>query len=78
MVMASLHYTICLYYMLICLVLQVGNGSLRSISSLERLEELAMVCCSCIDDEGLELLSKGSDSLQVITCWDVKLYTFDG
>lgn len=59
--------------MLIFLVLQVGNGSLGSISSLERLEELAMVCCSGIDDEGLELLSKGSDSLQVITSWDVKL-----
>jgi hypothetical protein len=73
MVMASLYYTICLYYMLIFLVLQVGNGSLRSISSLDRLDELAMVCCSCIDDEGLELLSKGSDSLQVITSWDVKL-----
>lgn len=46
---------------------QVGNESLRSISSLEKLEELAMVCCSCIDDDGLELLGKGSNSLQVIT-----------
>jgi hypothetical protein len=52
-------------------LLQVGNESLRSISSLEKLEELAMVDCSFIDDEGLELLSKGSNSLQVITLWSV-------
>jgi F-box and leucine-rich repeat protein 2/20 len=51
-------------------LLQVGNESLRSISSLEKLEELAMVGCSCIDDVGLELLSKGSNSLQVITFWE--------
>lgn len=46
-------------------LLQVSNESLRSISTLEKLEELAMVACSCIDDEGLELLSRGSNSLQV-------------
>ena len=51
----------------------MGNESLRSISTLEKLEELAMVGCSCIDDEGLELLSKGSDALQVTTLWDAKL-----
>jgi F-box/leucine-rich repeat protein 2/20 len=52
----------------------VGNGSLRSISTLEKLEELAMVGCSCIDDDGLELLSKGSDSLQVITLLMLNFY----
>uniref|UniRef100_A0A453JZZ1 F-box/LRR-repeat protein 15-like leucin rich repeat domain-containing protein n=1 Tax=Aegilops tauschii subsp. strangulata TaxID=200361 RepID=A0A453JZZ1_AEGTS len=46
--------------------LKVSNESLRSISTLEKLEELAMVACSCIDDEGLELLSRGSNSLQEI------------
>lgn len=55
-------------------LLQVGNGSLRSISTLEKLEELAMVGCSCIDDDGLELLSKGSDSLQVITLLMLNFY----
>ncbi|VAI28539.1 unnamed protein product [Triticum turgidum subsp. durum] len=44
----------------------VSNESLRSISTLEKLEELAMVACSCIDDEGLELLSRGSNSLQSV------------
>uniref|UniRef100_M8CBW5 F-box/LRR-repeat protein 15-like leucin rich repeat domain-containing protein n=1 Tax=Aegilops tauschii TaxID=37682 RepID=M8CBW5_AEGTA len=46
----------------------VSNESLRSISTLEKLEELAMVACSCIDDEGLELLSRGSNSLQGYSC----------
>ncbi|XP_062202323.1 F-box/LRR-repeat protein 3-like isoform X1 [Phragmites australis] len=51
--------------------LQVGNGSLKSISYLGKLEELAMVACSCIDDEGLELLSKGSNSLQLVASWQL-------
>ncbi|OEL33796.1 F-box/LRR-repeat protein 3 [Dichanthelium oligosanthes] len=57
--------------------LQVGNESLRSISTLEKLEELAMVGCSCIDDEGLELLSKGSNSLQHHWQHNFLMLTFD-
>ncbi|XP_073008897.1 F-box/LRR-repeat protein 3 isoform X2 [Typha latifolia] len=46
--------------------LKVTNESLRSISSLEKLEDLYMVGCSFVDDEGLQLLSNGSKSLQCI------------
>ncbi|KAM3273069.1 hypothetical protein ACQJBY_042836 [Aegilops geniculata] len=53
-------------YISVLLATLVSNESLRSISTLEKLEELAMVACSCIDDEGLELLSRGSNSLQSV------------
>ncbi|CAL4949691.1 unnamed protein product [Urochloa decumbens] len=58
--------------------LKVGNGSLRSIYTLEKLEELAMVGCSGIDDEGLELLSKGSDSLQSVDVSRCDHVTYQG
>lgn len=46
--------------------LKVSNESLRSLSTLEKLEDLAMVGCLFIDDEGLELLSTLSNPLQSI------------
>lgn len=48
-------------------VLQVTNESLRSLSTLEKLEEITMVCCLFIDDDGLQMLSAGN-SLKVIPC----------
>ncbi|KAJ3681366.1 hypothetical protein LUZ60_015855 [Juncus effusus] len=46
--------------------LKVGNESLRSIACLSKLEDLAMVGCSDVDDEGLLFLSFGNSSLQSI------------
>jgi len=46
--------------------LQVSNESLRSLSTLENLEEISMVGCLFIDDDGLQMLGAGN-SLQVIT-----------
>ncbi|KAJ4785891.1 F-box/LRR-repeat protein 3 [Rhynchospora pubera] len=46
--------------------LKVGNESLRSIASLSKLEDLALVGCEYIDDEGLYFLSNGNCSLQSI------------
>ncbi|KAK3120669.1 hypothetical protein QOZ80_9AG0691710 [Eleusine coracana subsp. coracana] len=46
--------------------LKVSNESLRSLSTLEKLQHLAMVSCSFIDDDGLQLLSIGGSSLQSI------------
>ncbi|KAL6907843.1 hypothetical protein ACP4OV_002013 [Aristida adscensionis] len=37
--------------------LKVSNESLRALSTLEKLEDIAMVGCSSIDDDGLEMLS---------------------
>ncbi|CAO2150007.1 unnamed protein product [Urochloa humidicola] len=45
--------------------LKVSNESLRSLSSLEKLEDITMVCCLFIDDDGLQMLSAGK-SLQSI------------
>uniref|UniRef100_A0A0A9DT44 F-box/LRR-repeat protein 15-like leucin rich repeat domain-containing protein n=1 Tax=Arundo donax TaxID=35708 RepID=A0A0A9DT44_ARUDO len=45
--------------------LKVSNESLRSLSTLEKLEDLAMVGCLFIDDDGLQMLSSGN-SLQSI------------
>ncbi|XP_062183086.1 F-box/LRR-repeat protein 3-like [Phragmites australis] len=45
--------------------LKVSNESLRSLSTLEKLEDLAMVSCLFIDDDGLQMLSAGN-SLQSI------------
>jgi hypothetical protein len=45
---------------------QVSNESLRSLSTLKKLEDIAMVGCLFIDDDGLQMLSAGN-SLQVIT-----------
>ncbi|RWW35174.1 hypothetical protein GW17_00000005 [Ensete ventricosum] len=44
---------------------QITNSSVKSISSLGKLEVLSMVGCSNIDDEGLEFLNNGSSSLRV-------------
>lgn len=51
---------------------QVTSVSLHSISSMEKLELLAMVGCGIVDDEGLHYLGKGCPSLQVINTF-VKL-----
>ncbi|KAL6653739.1 hypothetical protein ACP70R_008663 [Stipagrostis hirtigluma subsp. patula] len=45
--------------------LKVTNESLRSLSTLEKLEDLAMVGCLSIDDDGLQMLRAGN-SLQSI------------
>ncbi|MCD7446454.1 hypothetical protein HAX54_007767 [Datura stramonium] len=50
--------------------LKVTSVSLRSISIMEKLELLAMVGCSIVDDEGLHYLGKGCPSLQVINTFD--------
>ncbi|CAD6252661.1 unnamed protein product [Miscanthus lutarioriparius] len=49
--------------------LKVTNESLRSLSTLEKLEDIAMVSCLFIDDDGLQMLSM-CNSLQAIgsTC----------
>ncbi|RWW77059.1 hypothetical protein BHE74_00014803 [Ensete ventricosum] len=44
---------------------QITNRSLQFVSSLRKLEGLSMVGCSHIDDEGLQCLNNGSNSLQV-------------
>ena len=46
------------------LVLQVSNESLRSLSTLEKLEDITMVCCLFTGDDGLQMLSAGN-SLKV-------------
>ncbi|CAL9120586.1 unnamed protein product [Musa textilis] len=46
--------------------LKITNSSVKSISSLGKLEVLSMVGCSNIDDEGLQFLSDGSNSLRSI------------
>ncbi|WOL12170.1 hypothetical protein Cni_G20935 [Canna indica] len=46
--------------------LKISNKSIQSISSLVKLEVLSMVGCSYIDDEGLEFLNNGTNSLRVI------------
>ncbi|XP_066338546.1 F-box/LRR-repeat protein 3-like [Miscanthus floridulus] len=45
--------------------LKVTNESLRSLSTLEKLEDIAMVSCLFIDDDGLQMLSM-CNSLQSI------------
>ncbi|CAD6252656.1 unnamed protein product [Miscanthus lutarioriparius] len=45
--------------------LKVTNESLRSVSTLEKLEDIAMVSCLFIDDDGLQMLSM-CNSLQSI------------
>ncbi|CAN6381971.1 unnamed protein product [Urochloa humidicola] len=45
--------------------LKVTNESLRSLSTLDKLEDITMVCCLFIDDDGLKMLSAGK-SLQSI------------
>ncbi|KAJ6798604.1 uncharacterized protein M6B38_275040 [Iris pallida] len=46
--------------------LKLTNRSLQAISSLEKLEDLCMTGCPCIDDEGLRFLKNGSSSLRSI------------
>ncbi|XP_020101754.1 F-box/LRR-repeat protein 3-like isoform X1 [Ananas comosus] len=46
--------------------IKVTNESLRSISSLRKLEDLAMVGCYFIDDDGMRILSRGCNSFQSI------------
>ena len=57
------------------LVLQVSNESLRSLSTLEKLEDITMVCCLFTDDDGLQMLSVGN-SLKVITLQACKQSSF--
>ncbi|XP_066317906.1 two-component response regulator ORR10-like [Miscanthus floridulus] len=40
--------------------LKVSNESLRSFSTLEKLEDITMVCCLFTDDDGLQMLSAGN------------------
>ncbi|KAI7733479.1 hypothetical protein M8C21_033719, partial [Ambrosia artemisiifolia] len=44
----------------------ISNESLRSISSLEKLEVLLMVGCGLVSDDGLRFLGNGCPSLQVL------------
>ncbi|KAK2966386.1 hypothetical protein RJ640_013696 [Escallonia rubra] len=49
--------------------LSVSSESLRSISSMQKLEVLAMVGCHIVDDDGLGFLGSGCPSLQELsTC----------
>ena len=57
------------------LVLQVSNECHRSLSTLEKLEDIIMVCCLFIDDDGLQMLSVGN-SLKVITLQACKQSSF--
>ena len=57
------------------LVLQVSNESLRSLSTLEKLEDITMVCVLFTDDDGLQMLS-ASNSLKVITLHACKQSSF--
>jgi hypothetical protein len=52
---------------------QVSNESLRSLSTLEKLEDIAMVGCLFIDDDGLQMLRAGN-SLQVVTLQGCRSY----
>jgi F-box/leucine-rich repeat protein 2/20 len=45
--------------------LQVTSESLRSIASLPKLEDLAMVGCPFVNDVGLQFLENGCPLLQV-------------
>ncbi|WVZ50025.1 hypothetical protein U9M48_001324 [Paspalum notatum var. saurae] len=53
--------------------LKVTNESLRSLSTLDKLEEIAMVGCLFIDDDGLQMLSAGNSlqSIDVSRCHHV-------
>ena len=57
------------------LVLQVSNESHRSLSTLEKLEDITMVYCLFTDDDGLQMLSAGN-SLKVITLQACKQSSF--
>ncbi|CAL9069300.1 unnamed protein product [Musa banksii] len=46
--------------------LKITNRSLQFVSSLRKLEDLSMVGCSHINDEGLQFLNNGSNSLQSV------------
>ncbi|KAI3774414.1 hypothetical protein L1987_48969 [Smallanthus sonchifolius] len=46
--------------------LKISDESLRSISSLQKLEVLLMVGCGLVGDEGLHFLGNGCPSLQVL------------
>ncbi|KAL8188848.1 hypothetical protein R6Q57_029603 [Mikania cordata] len=46
--------------------LKISNESLRSISSLKKLEVLLMLGCGLVGDEGLHFLGNGCPSLQVL------------
>ncbi|PWZ25934.1 F-box/LRR-repeat protein 3 [Zea mays] len=53
--------------------LKVTNESLRSLSTLEKLEDIAMVSCLFVDDDGLQMLSMCSSlqSIDVARCHHV-------
>ena len=57
------------------LVLQVSNESHRSLSTLEKLEDITMVYCLFTDDDVLQMLSAGN-SLKVITLQACKQSSF--
>ncbi|TKV94372.2 hypothetical protein SEVIR_9G289800v4 [Setaria viridis] len=50
--------------------LKVSNESLRSLSTLEKLVDITMVCCLLVDDHGLLMLSAGNSlkSIDVSRC----------
>jgi F-box/leucine-rich repeat protein 2/20 len=52
---------------------QVSNESLRSLSTLKKLEDIVMVGCLFIDDDGLQMLSAGNSlqSIDVSRCHHV-------
>lgn len=58
--------------------LKVKNKSLRSISSLEKIETLALVGCRFIDDNGLAFLNNGRNSLQSIDISRCEKVTWSG
>ncbi|KAF8765889.1 hypothetical protein HU200_008057 [Digitaria exilis] len=53
--------------------LKVSNESLRSLSTLEKLEDIALVGCMFIDDDGLRMLCAGNSlqSIDVSRCHHV-------
>ncbi|RLM58006.1 hypothetical protein C2845_PM18G12310 [Panicum miliaceum] len=53
--------------------LKVSNESLRSLSTLKKLEDIAIVGCLFIDDDGLQMLSAGNSlqSIDVSRCHHV-------
>ncbi|PWZ25932.1 hypothetical protein Zm00014a_027862 [Zea mays] len=55
--------------------LKVTNESLRSLSTLEKLEDIAMVSCLFVDDDGLQMLSMCSSLQEIETCVLSKLST---
>ncbi|RLN05264.1 F-box/LRR-repeat protein 3-like [Panicum miliaceum] len=58
-----------------CPDLKLSNESLGSLSTPEKLEDIAMVGCLLIDDDGLEMLRAGNSLQEIETCFLSKLST---